>query len=120
MKKGRKFYLITIPLVLLMVSLMNGTNALTSGTNGPNPPSDGGALYGSKCAICHGRNGSGTPQWRAKGQPDLSSAEWQKSHSDSQIAERIKLGKGKMPGFANKLSDEDVMALVKQVRNFKK
>ena len=120
MKKGRKVHLIAIPLVLLMVSLMNASNAFTSSTNGPNPPSDGAALYGSKCAICHGRNGTGTPQWRSKGQPDLSSAEWQKSHSDSQIAERIKAGKGKMPGFAKKLSEDDVMALVKQVRNFRK
>jgi mono/diheme cytochrome c family protein len=121
MKKRRMVHLISMFTVSLTVTLITGTNALTStNTRGPNPPSDGAALYASKCAICHGRNGGGTPAWKSKGQPDLSTAEWQKSHSDAQIAERIKQGKGKMPPFGNKLSDEDVAALVKQVRNFRK
>jgi len=81
---------------------------------------DGSALYGSKCAICHGKNGTGTPAWRAKGQPDLSSSDWQRTRSDEQIATRIREGKGKMPGFGKKLSEEEVVALVKQVRTFRK
>lgn len=117
MEKGIMRHLISISTVALTVTLINGTSALTHPSRSS---ADGAALYGSKCAICHGRNGSGTPQWKAKGQPDLSTAEWQRSHSDSQIAERIRLGKGKMPGFGKKLSEEEVMALVKQVRNFKK
>jgi cytochrome c6 len=121
MKKRSMVHLISIFSVMLAVMPTTGTNALTSTTpSGPNPPSDGASLYGSKCAICHGRNGAGTSAWKSKGQPDLSAAEWQKSHSDAQIAERIKQGKGKMPPFGNKLSDEDVAALVKQVRSFKK
>src|SRR6185369_3580802 len=117
----RTIHLISIFAAGLAVMLITGTNALMStNTTGPNPPSDGAALYGSKCANCHGRNGAGTPAWKSKGQPDLSAAEWQKSHSDAQIAERIRQGKGKMPPFGNKLSDEDVAALVKQVRNFRK
>jgi cytochrome c6 len=81
---------------------------------------DGASLYASKCAICHAKNGAGTPAWRAKGQPDLSTAEWQKTHSDSEIAIRIRDGKGKMPGFGKKLSDEDIKALVRQVRTLKR
>ncbi len=121
MKESRMLHLISIFFVTLTVTLITGTNALMSAnTRGPNPPSDGAALYASKCAICHGRNGAGTPAWKSKGQPDLSTAEWQKSHSDAQIAEQIKRGKGKMPPFGSKLSEEDVVALVKQVRNFRK
>ena len=81
---------------------------------------DGSALYASKCVICHAKNGAGTPAWRAKGQPDLSDSEWQKTHSDEQIATRIREGKGKMPGFAKKLSDEEIKALVKQVRTLRR
>ena len=77
---------------------------------------DGAALYASKCAICHGKNGVGTPAWKGKGQPDLSNSDWQKTHSDDQIANRIRDGKGKMPGFRKKLSDNEIMELVKQVR----
>jgi len=120
----RRLHLISILVGGLVFTLTNWTNAfnVTATTakqpNGPGP--NGAALYGSNCAICHGRNGSGTPAWRAKGQPDLSSAEWQKSRSDDQIAERIRLGKGKMPSFGKKLSEEEVMALVKQIRTLKK
>ena len=121
MEERKTLRFIPIFLVGLMLWLTIGPQqALTAYTKGPKLPSDGAALFDSKCAICHGRNGSGTPQWRAKGQPDLSTAEWQKSHSDSQIAERIRLGKGKMPAFGKKLSEEDVTALVKQVRTLKK
>ena len=81
---------------------------------------DGSALYASKCVICHAKNGVGTPAWRAKGQPDLSTAEWQKTHSDEQIATRIREGKGKMPGFGKKLSDEEIKVLVKHVRTLRR
>jgi mono/diheme cytochrome c family protein len=120
----RKLHLISILAGGLVFTLINWTNAFNVAAttakqpNGPSP--NGAALYGSNCAICHGRNGSGTPAWRAKGQPDLSTAEWQKTHSDDQIAERIRLGKGKMPSFGKKFSEEDVTALVKQVRSFRK
>jgi cytochrome c551 len=103
---------------LTTTSALDVTATIAKQPVGPGP--NGAALYGSNCAICHGRNGSGTPAWRAKGQPDLSTADWQKSRSDEQIAERIKLGKGKMPGFAKKLSEEEVTALVKQIRSLKK
>jgi mono/diheme cytochrome c family protein len=81
---------------------------------------DGNALYGSRCAICHGKGGVGTPAWKAKGQPDLSSSEWQKKTSDEQIESRIRDGKGKMPGFGKKLSEEEIKALVRQVRTFRR
>ena len=124
METRSRLHLIKILVCGLMLTLINCTNAFTltvTATKEPvGPTADGAALYGSKCAICHGRSGSGTPAWKAKGQPDLSNADWQKTHSDGQIAERIKVGKGKMPGFGNKLSEEEVSALVKQVRSFRK
>jgi mono/diheme cytochrome c family protein len=120
MEKRRMLRLITIFAGGLMVCSINGTSALTFTEPMPIGPVDGSAVYASKCSICHGRNGSGTPAWRAKGQPDLTTAQWQNSHSDEQIAGRIRVGKGKMPPFAKKLSEEEIMALVKQVRTFRK
>ena len=121
MEKKKILRLITIFVSWLGVCLITSTSALTFTKPIPVGHSgDGGAVYASKCSICHGRNGSGTPALRAKGQPDLSTAQWQKTHSDEQIAERIRAGKGKMPPFAKKLSEEEIMALVKQVRSFRK
>lgn len=83
--------------------------------------SDGTALFSAQCALCHGKDGAGLPNWRAKGQPDFSKPEWQSAHTDAQISEAIKSGKGKtMPAYKNKLSEEDVTALVSRIRDFGK
>src|SRR5262245_38164352 len=66
---------------------------------------DGAALFGAKCAICHGKDGRGQQNSKAKGQPDFADANWQKSRTDSQIANSIRDGKGKfMPAWKGKLS----------------
>jgi mono/diheme cytochrome c family protein len=86
-----------------------------------NPAVDGAAVYDSKCAICHGKDGVGLPNWRSLGQPDFTKADWQKAHSDQQIADSIKNGKGKfMPSFKSKLSEEETGAVVQRVRAFAK
>ena len=86
-----------------------------------NPAVDGAILYDSKCALCHGKDGAGLPNWRPMGQPDFTKAEWQKSHTDQQIADSIKNGKGKfMPGFKTKLSEEETGAVVQRIRAFVK
>ena len=86
-----------------------------------NPAVDGAILYDSKCALCHGKDGAGLPNWRSMGQPDFTKAEWQKSHTDQQIADSIKNGKGKfMPAFKSKLSDEETGTVVQRIRAFGK
>lgn len=85
------------------------------------PMGDGAAVYGSKCALCHGKDGAGLPNWRSKGQPDFTKSDWQEAHTDLEITEAIKNGKGKyMPAFKNKLSEDDMTALVQRVRGFRK
>jgi len=82
---------------------------------------DGNALYASKCATCHGKDGRGTPNWRSKGQPDFTDKNWQKSHTDAQITDATKNGKGKfMPAFKPKMSDEEIAAVVSRIRAFGK
>ena len=85
------------------------------------PPVDGAAVFGSKCVVCHGKDGHGLPAWKSKGQPDLTTADWQKSHTDAQIAETIKNGKGRfMPSFKAKLSDEEIGSVVAHIRSLAK
>ena len=82
---------------------------------------DGVALYDGKCALCHGKDGVGLPNWRSLGQPDFTKLEWQNGHTDQQIADAIKNGKGKfMPAFKGKLSDEETGAVVQRIREFGK
>ena len=79
---------------------------------------DASALWGQHCASCHGKDGSGnTAMGKKLGVKDYTKTQ---SFSDAEAANVIKSGKGKMKGFAAKLSDADVKALVAYVRSFKK
>ncbi len=86
-----------------------------------NSGADGAALFDSRCALCHGKDGVGLPNWKSKGQPDFTQPEWQKAHTDEQIADSIKNGKGKfMPAFKGRLSEEETGAVVQRIRVFGK
>ena len=101
------------------LTLLTSAKGMTDSASTERP--DGAAIYAHMCAICHAKDGTGMPKWRAKGQPSFSDSAWQGSHSDSKISEVIKGGKGKyMPAFKEKLSDEEVGALVAQIRRFGK
>ena len=69
---------------------------------------DGGEIYKSKCASCHGADGAGAMA-KKMGSRDLNSADFQKS-SDADISGVIAKGKGKMPGYDGKLSKDDIAA----------
>lgn len=115
---------IKIKALLLLTAIITSSYALAAGESA-NPRAltiaDGAALYSAKCAICHGKDGRGLPNWRSKGQPDFSEAKWQKSRTDAQIADATKNGKGKfMPAFKAKMSDEEITAVVARIRSFGK
>jgi len=78
---------------------------------------DGGQIYGTKCAGCHGADGKGNE--RLKGRvPDFTNADWQKKHSDDEFTQIIKEGKRPMPPFKDKLSDDEIKAVIGKVRSF--
>lgn len=78
---------------------------------------DGAATYKAKCAMCHGADGS--KENAAMGIKALSGAEVQKQ-SDAQLTEAISKGKGKMPAYAGKLSDDEIKSVVAFIRTLKK
>ncbi len=86
---------------------------------------DAAALWNQHCASCHGKDGSGkTTMGKKLGVKDYSTAEGQ-SFSDADAAKAIKEGvkdggKEKMKAYKDKLSDDDVKALVAYVRGLKK
>jgi mono/diheme cytochrome c family protein len=79
---------------------------------------DGAAIYKAKCAMCHGPDGKGeTPMGKTLKLKDLGSAEVQKL-TDVEITKILTEGKGKMP--KSKLSAEEMEAVIKYIRTFKK
>jgi len=81
---------------------------------------DGAAVYKAKCATCHGADGSGqTPMGKSMKLRDLRSAEVQKQ-TDQELYDWTANGKGKMPAYKGKLSDEEIKALVAHMRELGK
>ena len=79
---------------------------------------DAGTLWAQHCASCHGKDGSGnTAMGKKLGVKDYTK---EQSFSDTEAANVIKSGKGKMKAYKDKLSDADVKALVAYVRSLKK
>lgn len=105
---------LSLALSSILISSLAHSSAVTSQQTGA-------ALFAAKCSICHGKNGAGVESWKKKGIPNFTDAQWHGRHTDAQIAETIKNGKGKyMPRFKDKLSEEQIGSLVAAVRQFKK
>ncbi|HLH06826.1 MAG TPA: c-type cytochrome [Terriglobales bacterium] len=91
--------------------------ALVLGAAGVSLAADTGAdLYKSKCAMCHGPEGTS----KMPNVPALSAAEAQ-GKSDADLKTIIEKGKApKMPAYAGKLTDAQINDLVKFIRTLKK
>jgi mono/diheme cytochrome c family protein len=81
----------------------------------PGPDS---ATFRTKCAMCHGPDGSGSAVGKSMNVPDLRSPEVQKV-PDAQLAQIISDGKGGMPSFKGSLSEDQVHSLVTYVRSLR-
>lgn len=80
---------------------------------------DGATTFKAKCAMCHGADGSAsTGMGKSMGLKPLSSPEVQKM-SDAELTALVTNGKGKMPAYKGKLSDEEISAVVKYIKTLK-
>lgn len=79
---------------------------------------DAASLYKSKCAGCHGPDGTGSAMGKKMGAQDFTSADVQKM-SDTELAGIITNGKGKMPAYKS-LAPDQVKGLVAYIRTLKK
>jgi mono/diheme cytochrome c family protein len=98
-------------LVLAVVSLVLALPVMAA--------SDGAALYKTSCGSCHGANGAGeTPVGKSLKVRDLRSGEVQKQ-TDLELTKIISGGKGKMPAYGKKMSNDDIQALIAHIRTLK-
>ncbi len=82
----------------------------------PGDSAAGSATFRTKCAMCHGPDGSGSEVGKSMNVPDLRSQVVQKL-PDAELAQVIANGKGGMPSFKNSLSEEQIHALVAHIRS---
>ena len=110
MKSAPRGRLMSLVLVLAMFALPVATFAADEGVD----------LFKSKCAMCHGPDGSGKTMMGEKLKiPDLHSPDVQKK-CDADLKALISKGKDKMPAYEAKLSKEQVDKLVGFIRDLAK
>jgi cytochrome c oxidase cbb3-type subunit 3 len=79
------------------------------------------AAWEANCTVCHGGDGRGrTEEGIKRNARNLADPKWQESVSDDRLASSIKRGRDKMPAFGRKISEEQVKALVAEIRSLVK
>ena len=101
------------PLALLVVV---GLGVYTAAIAAEAP--DGKALYESKCAMCHSKDGTAKPM--AKGSSNLNDAKWQEANPAAGIEKITTEGKGTMKGYKDKLTPDQIKAIAEYVKTLKK
>ena len=113
----------TIGLIALFIAgllVLNGRPASASSQESSGILAQGQALFAEHCDQCHGKDGRAkTVRGKLVGARNLADPSFQSSATDERIAGAIKKGPGKMPSFADKLSQSEIEALVSYVRQFK-
>ena len=110
-------------LILFLVAAFGGVFAGRARSGEPVRASARSAaeLYAKNCATCHGKDGRAkTFKAKLNHARNLTDPEWQDKASDERIFNSIMNGKGKMPAFGKKLSEQEINTLVTHVRGLKK
>lgn len=75
-------------------------------------------LYKSKCQGCHGTDGKATPIGKKLGAKDFQDPDIVKL-TDSDLVKITEDGKNKMPAYKGKLTDDQINALAKYIKEMK-
>ena len=109
-----------LTIMLAMVVLAKAIPELESSSVSHSAAS-GAELYARFCVTCHGRDGRArVSRGRSTRARNLADREWQDRVTDERIYNVITNGKGRMPGFAKKISEAEIDQLVQYVRSLKK
>ena len=89
-----------------------------AGMTAPLLADDAAALYKSKCQACHGADGKPSAAGEKMGAKDFHAPDVAKM-SDADLVKVTKEGKGKMPKYDGKLTDDQIKQLIKYIRSLK-
>lgn len=114
------------------VIYLNGKPALYANADDSQLVAKGKTVYAEQCAVCHGKNLKGQPNWKSPlpsgGLPapphDATGHTWH--HTDQLLFDYTKKGgqamipgnfKSNMPGFADKLTDDEIWAALAYIKS---
>lgn len=80
------------------------------------------ALYNKNCASCHGKTGlgDGVKARALKDSPGDFSVAFYQDQTDGEHFYKTKTGRGEMPKYEGKISDDDIWNIVNYMRTYKK
>src|ERR1700693_5921262 len=107
----------SLMLLVLFIGLTFFVVSIAQATPAPDRAADS-ATFRTKCAMCHGPDGTGSEVGKSMHVPDLRSPVVQKL-PDAQLAQIISDGKGGMPSFKNSLSEDQLHSLVVYIRSMR-
>jgi len=114
--KTRHFAICASTILVVLVGALTLLPVLIVRAN-PGPGSAASsATFRTKCAMCHGQNGTGSEVGKSMNVPDLRSQAVQKL-SDVELAQIVSNGKGGMPSFKSSLSEDQIHSLVAYIRS---
>lgn len=119
---GRNIYLYLLLILGVMVvsaCLGGGQEQAPVQTTAPatTPGPIGSEIFRVNCQPCHAVNGAGIG---LPNQPDFRNASFWASKSDSELINTIRNGRGQMPGWTHRLTDEEIKAVLKFEKTFAK
>ena len=111
-----------LALALACVGVAAVKSFATQGHGRVQTPINPAVTYAKNCATCHGKDGRGNTfkSRHHKHARDLTDARWQSEVSDERILNSIRDGRGRMPAFKGKLTNEQITSLLSFVRDLKK
>lgn len=123
--KGRRIITLAIVSAAGVMALGRGraAHATTHRTTTAQQAVDGKAVYLKSCKECHGVLGAPTKASRRKYDKiaDFTDPEFFKKKKDSELIEAVEKGKGRdMKGFAEKLSKDEIKAVVEYIHTLHK
>lgn len=78
------------------------------------------AIFKQNCVRCHGTDGRGkTVDGEVAGVQDLTDQDWQNRVKEQRIINSITHGRGQMPAFGKKLSEQQIKTLAAFVFTFR-
>jgi cytochrome c6 len=115
-RMNRDSFVCTCSILIVLIAELVFFSASNAQARGGQGSAVARATFQSKCAMCHGPDGAGSQVGKSMNVPDLRSPVVQKL-PDAQLAQVIADGKGGMPSFKSSLSEEQIHALVAQIRS---
>ena len=118
-----KLVILPVVIVLAIGNLFAGDAAMSQTSGNKLPPAkvkEAKRLFKQRCVKCHGQDGAGNNYGQIIGAANLTDPEWQQRVDDKRLVNSIKHGRGQMPAFGEKLTEDQITSLVSYVRTLEK